>query len=165
MSDEAESICLKIDFENAFNNVSRKIVLDRVHKYFPGILEWVNFCYHQPSLLFINQRHFLSAEGVQQGDPLGPLLFSLVLQELILNVKERCPELYMNAWYLDDRFIAGKVDVVHKAFEFIKNEGNSLGLHLNIRQCELFWPSRLPDTTLFPPEVLRVQNDGCRGDE
>ena len=32
-----------------------------------------------------------SQEGVQQGDPLGPLLFAMVVQSFVLN-----------EWYLDD---------------------------------------------------------------
>lgn len=42
--------------------------------------------------------HRLTSTGVQQGDLLGPLLFSLVLMELIENMK--IPDEYL--WYLDD---------------------------------------------------------------
>ena len=46
--------------------------------------------------------------GVQQGDPLGPLFFSLVLNVLISAITKdsSCPLLF-HAWYLDDGALAG----------------------------------------------------------
>jgi len=39
-----------------------------------------------------------SKEGVQKGDPLGPLLFSLIIQKLIAAINARCPGLAPNLW-------------------------------------------------------------------
>jgi len=43
---------------------------------FPEIAPWVHWCYSQPAELLFRNRHILASAGVQQGDPLGPLLFS-----------------------------------------------------------------------------------------
>ena len=43
-----------------------------------------------------------SKEGCQQGDPLGPLCFSLVIQDIIVAISNACPNLALNLWYLDD---------------------------------------------------------------
>ena len=40
---------------------------------------WVQWCYVFSAELCFGRRRILSLSGVQQGDPLGPLLFSLVL--------------------------------------------------------------------------------------
>ena len=48
--------------------------------------------------------HLSSQFGVQQGDPLRPMLIALVLQKLIstIDVDDECLQLLLQAWYLDD---------------------------------------------------------------
>ena len=43
-----------------------------------------------------------SDSGVQQGDPLGPLLFSLAIHDIAASMNSN-----FNVWYLDDATIAG----------------------------------------------------------
>jgi len=72
-------IMLKVDFSNAFNMVDRTQMLAQVFEKLPGLYRWVEYCYSDPAHLFFGSCVLQSAAGVQQGDPLGPLLFSLVL--------------------------------------------------------------------------------------
>jgi len=72
-------IMLKVDFSNAFNMVDRTQMLAQVFENLPGLYRWVEYCYSDPAHLFFGSCVLQSAAGVQQGDPLGPLLFSLVL--------------------------------------------------------------------------------------
>ena len=48
--------------------------------------------------------HFTSESGVQLGDPLGPLYFSLVLHKVIaaIDANDDCLRLILQALYLDD---------------------------------------------------------------
>ena len=102
-----------------------------------------------------------SAAGVQQDAPLGPLLFSLVLHPLALKIETDFPNLDLCVWYLDDGTIIGAVDDVHKVFLLIEREGPALGLHLNVKKNEIWWPSRAsPDP--FPADVDRVANEGVK---
>ena len=44
---------------------------------------------------------------MQQGDPQGPLLFSLALMPLINTIKQEVTMLLQNSWYLDDDILVG----------------------------------------------------------
>ena len=44
----------------------------------PAFAAWADWTYGQPAPLVVNEKvTILSQEGVQQGDPLGPLFFAL----------------------------------------------------------------------------------------
>ena len=104
---------LKVDFSNAFNSVSRQSLLDECSELFPELLPWATWCYGSPSLLCYGDSVQLnSCVGVQQGDPLGPLLFCLVLHVLVRKIQADCPDLLLHKWYLDDGALAGSTSVV-----------------------------------------------------
>ena len=154
-------IMLKVDFSNAFNVVDRTEMIAQVYDKLPGLYRWVEYCYSHPAHLFFGSCVLQSASGVQQGDPLGPLLFSLVLHPLALKIQAEFPNLDLCVWYLDDGTIIGAVEDVYKVFELIQKEGPARGLHLNVKKNEIWWPSRVtPDP--FPADVDRVDNAGVK---
>ena len=127
-----QKIMLKADFSNAFNMVDRTEMLAQVYEKLPGLYRWVEYCYSTPAHLFFGSCLLLSEAGVQQGDPLGPLLFSLVLHPLALRIEADFPNLDLCVWYLDDGTIIGDVGDVHKVFLLVEKEGPALGLYLNV---------------------------------
>lgn len=131
---------LLIDFMNAFNLVDRSTLIKEERTHCPCISRWIEFCYSKPMRLYYNESILLSTQGVQQGDPLGPLLFALALHPIALKIAAECT-LDLHAWYLDDGTIAGDTLEVAEALRIIQDDGPIRGLHLNIAKTELFWPS------------------------
>eukprot|EP00731_Ephydatia_muelleri_P032462 Em0024g6a len=95
------------------------------------------------------QGHLTSESGVQQGDPIGPLFFSLVLHKVIaaIDADDDCLCLILQAWYLDDGVLAGPKHAVLRALSIIEDLGPSLGIFINLSKCELFSHS---DISTFP---------------
>ena len=76
------------DFKNAFNTVNRERFLREVRHYMPGLARWAEWCYGRPSKLFFDGVVISSEVGVQQGDPIGPLLFALALQPVLVQLSD-----------------------------------------------------------------------------
>ena len=79
-------LLLKLDFKNAFNTCRRDKMLESVKEYAPELFAFADSAYEHPLLLFCGDHIVESAEGVQQGDPLGPLLFCFVIQPVVLKL-------------------------------------------------------------------------------
>ena len=78
-------LIIKLDFRNAFNSIRRDKMLHSVLLKAPELLPFAYCSYRYPSLLFLGDFSISSKEGVQQGDPLGPLLFCLAIYDIIVN--------------------------------------------------------------------------------
>jgi hypothetical protein len=129
---------LKIDFENAFNRVSRQAIYEALVEDFPELVPYFNWCYSNPSSLYFGDFKVSSEAGIQQGDPIGPFLFSLVLKKLILQIQDKFPLLKLNRWYLDDGNLAGDFKSLSQILDLIDAEGPSLGLFLNRSKCQIY---------------------------
>ena len=123
---------LKIDFKNAFNYVRRDKMLEMVRQHVPKIFPFVYTCYSAPSYLRFHETTLQLAEGVQQGDPLGPLLFCLAIQPILLQLKS---EFHM--FYLDNGTLGGHECSISEDLKLIEREAGFLGLLLNHNKSEL----------------------------
>ena len=93
---------LKIDFANAFNSIHRDKVLAAASEHLPSLFKYVHSSYGASSFLAFGDHLLLSEEGVQQGDPLDPLLFCLAILPIVKRLSSP-----INLWYLDDETLGG----------------------------------------------------------
>ena len=93
---------MQIDFKNAFISVKRSKDLEAIAKFQPSVALLATFCYSQHSHSYFNKTYLSTQSGVQQGDPLGPLLFSLALRLIIKEIETKLPTLVQQNWYLDN---------------------------------------------------------------
>ena len=130
---------LKIDFTNASNLVDRQTFMNEVKTKLPSIYNWVVYCYGTESILDYDGFTIQSSCGVQQGDPLGPLLFALALDTLVAKINASC-SLALDIWFFDDGTLIGSKADLLKALDILSTEGKQTGLEVNFEKCELFWP-------------------------
>ena len=153
---------LLVDFCNAFNQIDRTKLFVAVRKHCPSLSKWVESCYLNGAWIFMPDGSFpfQSQSGVQQGDPLGPLLFSLVLQTVIKIIKVRWPNLKINVWYLDDGTLVGSKDDLIQILNFLIRDGPSYGLHLNTNKTQVWSPLPSNETNFTGFEGLaNIVND------
>ena len=136
----------------AFNLVSRQTIHEECATFYPELLPWVSYCYGSNPLLWHTLGKITSECGVQQDEPLGPLLFSLALHKLVssIDADDGCPDLHvlLQAWYLDDGILAGSGPAVLRAVHLLDKLGPALGIHINLTKCFLVGWAALPSLLL-----------------
>ena len=137
---------LKTDMSNAFNSVSRSQLLHQVETSFPELLPHVRQMYAEASDLLYQMESetvlITSEEGVHQGDPLGPSLFSLAIHPIVSQLQRDHHNVRILA-YLDDIFILGEPDNAIDAGLALKASLSNIGLSICDGKCELFTPNPL----------------------
>jgi hypothetical protein len=126
-------VLVKIDVKNAFNSVNRDTLLTEIKTNVPEIYNYLLHCYAEPTKLIYRNTVISSEVGCQQGDPLGPAIFSLAINPVIQNLKSK-----FNVWYLDDGTLGGDLESVLSDLSTVKSKFQSIGLELNYSKCELF---------------------------
>ena len=153
---------LIFEFKNAFNTVDRAEVLAKLQQFFLGVSRWAQWCYGQHSRLYFGNMDLASATGVQQGDPIGPLLFACSIHPLVLKLEHLFREGIqvdpdgVVLFYLDDGVLCGDVQTVAASLEIIAGEATG-GLKLNLSKCELILPAgtcAMNVSNTFPRELL-----------
>lgn len=127
-----DSVVVKLDLSNAFNSLHRDSMLASVNNVIPELAAYCHLAYAEATCLRFGSFVILSQEGAQQGDPLGPLLFCLPLQPVLVQLESP-----LAFGYLDDLTLGGTPEVVAADVDLIEKGCSKLGLTLNRNKCEL----------------------------
>ena len=141
-------IVAKSDFKNAFNSMFRKQILEALRNSFPGLYNLVLALYGTSSKLWAffeqgKRRSMMSEEGVQQGDVLGPFLFCLVVQPILMAMNDF---LKRNGGgevlgLLDDFTIVCLPDALCGVWNILDVRAKEVGLSLSLPKCEVYAPN------------------------
>jgi hypothetical protein len=143
---DSGGLVLTVDGTNAFNSLSRAAILTAVAERLPGLYSYVVMLYGAdsiPDLVFAlaGQKQaavIQSLQGIQQGDPLGPLLWAITLLAVAVSFKERFPKLALPS-YLDDTYICStgtdspvcETKMVLEAFDWLSEQLNLRNVAVN----------------------------------
>ena len=155
-------IVLKTDAKNAFNSIHRSHLLQQVMKSFPTLTNHVMQMYSGFGPLVFLQNNIpvilSSQEGIHQGDPLGPVLFSLGIQQTLVDLQSNFQAIRVLA-YLDDVFLVGPAKHVLDAFSTLQPEFFKIGLEIQETKCEIYCSYDKEDT--FSSEyTIPVSSEG-----
>ena len=126
-------VLLKVDFANAFNSIFRDVILEETYSSAPMAATYAYQAYGAPSALRFGDHIVWSKNGIQQGDPLEPLLFSLGLRRLTAAL----PTTPLSVWYLDDGTLGGPISLVKEAFDRVVSVAGSIGMTVNVAKTEV----------------------------
>jgi len=144
MIDEGSSVdIVYLDFQKAFDKVPHNRLMDKVRNAGIGgaLFDWVqNWLTGRTQRVVINGCHseYLSVtSGVPQGSILGPLLFTIYINDLDNNIKNNLLK------FADDSKLWGRVDSVHDR-NILQNDLDTLGewathnqMPFNIGKCKI----------------------------
>jgi retron-type reverse transcriptase len=150
------ALFMKLDIHKAFDTVNWGYLLEVLQAlgFRPRWREWVSILFHtSSSTVLLNGRHgpsFSHARGVQQGDPLSPMLFILAMDSLqrlldqatqhgILTPLPLTAAKWRTSMYADDAaiFIDPKIEDVEALKIIFQAFGSFSGLHINLEKSSV----------------------------
>ena len=154
-----------VDLANAFNNISRSTILDSIKNYNPKIERFFRWSYGTSTPLIVdvdtdrcgclycngipaslnninnnnnNKSNIIwSSQGVRQGDPLGPYLFSLGFRKILQEIESDKSKILT---YIDDTTILcqdkSEYDEILSKLNSVS--ASDMGIHVNLDKCSYY---------------------------
>ena len=131
-----------IDCTNAFNSPARSAIALAVAKHAPFLQGIFSLEYAEGSDLIVRgsdkvDRVIRSTSGTRQGSAGGGVFFSLVIHDILAQIRPAFPQVHSWA-YLDDVTLMGPPAQVALCRSFMEAKLHDLSIHLNSAKCEWF---------------------------
>ncbi|RYE04158.1 MAG: hypothetical protein EOP33_09280, partial [Rickettsiaceae bacterium] len=126
-----------LDFKNAFNTLDRVDLASGLARFAPPLYRAGKWAYGTRNDLVLTgsggELHLLkSSQGVRQGDPFGPLFFSLGVRQLLDELSHHLGPSRLVLAYLDDVYIlSNDEDTLGTVRAFFEHSPSSLQLNLS----------------------------------
>lgn len=126
-----------LDFTNAFNTVDRRELAAGFKEYAPALYRAGRWVYGTASKLAVTGADGAvevldSSQGVRQGDPFGPLFFSVAIRRTLDDLVRHLGPDRLVLGYLDDIYILSSDDMAFEEVQdFFDGRGSSLRLNVN----------------------------------
>ena len=117
-------LIVKLNLKNAFNSVRRDHLL--------RIARLAHLANSSPSTVLASGHPICSAIGIEQGDPLGPVLLAMAVDEVASSLSSE-----INIWYLDDATLGGRDESVFVDIRKCVTELKKIGLEVNPSKGEV----------------------------
>ena len=122
-----------LDIGNAFNSLRRGYIADALQAHCPDLVPFFQWAYAQASPLLNSSgvSFGVSATGVRQGDPLGPLYFCLGFHFMTRHIQETLGPRCNVMAYMDDITIHGPAPILMEKYEEIVDFGRDHEINFN----------------------------------
>jgi hypothetical protein len=130
---------VSLDFSNAFNSIDRRDLASALKDFAPSLYRVGKWVYGQSAKLVVTGGDgrvevLESLQGVRQGDPFGPLFFSLAMRRSLQDLATRLGPERLPLAYLDDVYVLAEGEgALAEVEQFWEETGSSISL--NARKC------------------------------